>query len=203
VAVRIRLQRKGAKHMAFYRIVATDSRAPRDGRFIEQLGYYDPLKDPADVSVDTDKVITWLSKGAQPSDTVRSLLSRVGIMRIWHEVRQGKKLDEVRHLEDEARKRIEARTAMLRREAAEAKKAKAKVAEEVKAEAEVAPTTSEEAEPPVEPAPTPDTEAEAGVEGGVAAVAVGGDAPEPQAGSDAAQGGEGSDEPEPSDPDKS
>ena len=90
MAVRIRLQRKGARHMAFFRIVAADSRSPRDGRFIEQLGYYDPLKEPPDVKVDTDKVIGWLSKGAQPSETVKALLSRVGILETWHEVRKGR-----------------------------------------------------------------------------------------------------------------
>jgi small subunit ribosomal protein S16 len=122
VAVRIRLQRKGARHMAFFRIVAADSRSPRDGRFIEQLGYYDPLKEPPDVKVDTDKVIGWLSKGAQPSETVRALLSRVGILETWHEVRKGRSLDELRHIEDEARKRIEAQASMDRRKkAAEAK----------------------------------------------------------------------------------
>jgi small subunit ribosomal protein S16 len=108
--------------MAFFRIVAADSRSPRDGRFIEQLGYYDPLKEPPDVKVDTDKVIGWLSKGAQPSETVRALLSRVGILETWHEVRKGRSLDELRHIEDEARKRIEAQASMDRRKkAAEAK----------------------------------------------------------------------------------
>ncbi len=100
MAVRIRLQRKGAKHRAFYRIVAADSRSPRDGRFIEQLGYYDPLKEPADISVDTEKVLDWLSKGAKPTETVKSLFSRVGIMETWHEVRQGKSYDELHHIED-------------------------------------------------------------------------------------------------------
>lgn len=115
MAVRIRLQRKGARHMAFYRIVATDSRTPRDGRFIDQIGYYDPLKDPAIINVDTEKAIDWLGKGAKPSQTVRSLFSRVGIMQTWHEVRRGKSLDELRHIEEEARKRIEAQAAMRKR----------------------------------------------------------------------------------------
>lgn len=115
MAVRIRLQRKGAKHMAFYRIVVTDSRSPRDGRFIEQLGYYDPLKDPADIKIDTEKALEWFSKGAKPTDTVKSLFSRVGIMETWHHVRQGKPYDELRHIEDEARKRMEAEVAMQKR----------------------------------------------------------------------------------------
>jgi small subunit ribosomal protein S16 len=121
VAVRIRLQRKGARHTAFFRIVAADSRSPRDGRFIEQLGYYDPLRDPPEINVDTEKVIGWLSKGARPSETVTALLRRVGIMQTWHEIRRGKSLDELRHIEDEARKRIDAQAAMDRRKSEEAK----------------------------------------------------------------------------------
>lgn len=130
MAVRIRLQRKGARHMAFFRIVAADSRSPRDGRFIEQLGYYDPLKEPPDVKVDTDKVIGWLSKGAQPSETVKALLSRVGILETWHEVRKGRPLDELRHIEDEARKRIEAQASMDRRKKAAEAEEKAEPAKQ-------------------------------------------------------------------------
>jgi len=115
VAVTIRLQRKGATHMAFFRIVVADSRCPRDGRFVEQLGYYDPLKDPAAIVVDTAKAIAWLGKGAQPSETVRSLFARVGIMQTWSEVKKGKSLDELRHIEDEARKRIDAQAGMKKR----------------------------------------------------------------------------------------
>jgi small subunit ribosomal protein S16 len=159
VAVRIRLQRKGAKHMAFFRIVAADSRSPRDGRFIEQLGYYDPLREPPDISVDTEKVIGWLSKGAQPSETVRALFSRVGILETWHEVKKGKPLDELRHIEDEARKRIEAQAAMDRRkEAAEAKeKAEAPAKPEEKPEEKA---KAEEQSGPDE-GPPPDDGAEA------------------------------------------
>ncbi len=130
------MQRKGAKHMAFYRIVVADSRSPRDGRFVEQLGYYDPLRDPPEIKVDTPKVIDWLSKGAQPSDTVESLLRRVGIMQMWHEVKQGKSIDQLAHIEDEARKRIDAKASMDRRLDAEAKVQKsAEKQEDVKPEA--------------------------------------------------------------------
>lgn len=129
VAVRIRLQRKGAKHMAFFRIVAADSRSPRDGRFIEQLGYYDPLKHPPEIKVETDKIIDWLSKGAVPSDTVESLLRSVGIMQTWHEFKSGKSLDELRHIEDEARKRLEAKASMEKRKKEDGKKEKAEDAE--------------------------------------------------------------------------
>ena len=78
--VKLRLSRFGSKKKPFYRIVAADSRSPRDGRFIEVLGNYDPLKDPAVVNVDEEKVIDWIKKGAQPTDTVRSLLDKKGIL---------------------------------------------------------------------------------------------------------------------------
>ena len=80
MAVKIRLNRMGAKKNPFYRIVVADSRAPRDGRFIEVLGNYDPSQNPALVHVDEDKVLDWMSKGAQPTDTVKNLLSKQGIM---------------------------------------------------------------------------------------------------------------------------
>ncbi|MBT3217718.1 MAG: 30S ribosomal protein S16 [Proteobacteria bacterium] len=74
--VRLRLTRRGAKKKPFYRIVATEKSAPRDGRIIEQLGYYDPMKDPIVVKVDLDRVDHWLSHGAQPSDTVNRLIAK-------------------------------------------------------------------------------------------------------------------------------
>jgi small subunit ribosomal protein S16 len=73
------LTRKGAKKRPFYRIVAADSEAPRDGRFLEVLGYYDPLKDPAQVQMDEDKVRKWIQRGAKVSDTVGSLLRKKGV----------------------------------------------------------------------------------------------------------------------------
>lgn len=78
--VKIRLKRMGAKKRPFYRLVVADSRSPRDGRFIELLGYYDPLTEPARVQVDADKVHEWMSKGARPSDAARALLVRQGIL---------------------------------------------------------------------------------------------------------------------------
>jgi small subunit ribosomal protein S16 len=81
VAVRIRLKRMGAKKRPFYRVVVADSRSPRDGRFIETLGTYNPLTDPAEVKLDAERVRLWLSRGAQPSDTVRHLLARQGFFR--------------------------------------------------------------------------------------------------------------------------
>ncbi len=74
MAVKIRLRRMGAKKKPFYRIVVADSRFPRDGRFIEEIGYYDPKTDPATVKVDPEKVKSWISNGAQPTDSVRKLL---------------------------------------------------------------------------------------------------------------------------------
>src|SRR4029077_16775101 len=78
--VKIRLRRMGAKKRPFYRLVVADSRSPRDGRFIELLGYYDPLTDPAKVQVDADKVREWMRKGARPSDAARALLVEQGIL---------------------------------------------------------------------------------------------------------------------------
>jgi len=78
MAVKIRLTRKGAKKRPFYRVVAADSEAPRDGRFLEVLGYYDPLQDPARVHIDEDSVKEWIKKGAKLSETVRSLLRKKG-----------------------------------------------------------------------------------------------------------------------------
>ncbi len=78
--VKIRLRRMGAKKRPFYRLVVADSRSPRDGRFIEQLGYYDPLAEPATIKIDEHKVARWLAQGAQPSDAARSLLQREGVL---------------------------------------------------------------------------------------------------------------------------
>jgi small subunit ribosomal protein S16 len=78
--VKIRLKRMGAKRKPFYRLVVADARSPRDGRFIEQLGYYDPLTQPATVRIDEEKVLQWLYKGAQPSDSARILLRQEGVL---------------------------------------------------------------------------------------------------------------------------
>lgn len=91
MSVKIRLKRMGSKKSPFYRIVVADSRSPRDGRFIETVGTYNPLLDPAQVTIKEDLVLEWLSKGAQPSDTVRNLLSAEGIMQKHHEAKFSKK----------------------------------------------------------------------------------------------------------------
>ncbi len=80
MAVKIRLRRMGAKKNPFYRIVVADSRSPRDGRFIEEIGYYDPLKDPAVIKIDETKATDWLKKGAQLTDTARALFSKAGLL---------------------------------------------------------------------------------------------------------------------------
>lgn len=80
MAVKIRLRRMGAKKAPFYRIVVADSRYPRNGRFIEEIGYYDPSKSPIVVKVDGEKAKKWMSNGAQPTDTVRSLLKANGVL---------------------------------------------------------------------------------------------------------------------------
>ena len=80
MAVKIRLRRMGAKKAPFYRIVVADSRYPRDGRFIEEIGFYNPMKNPAEITVDADKAKNWITNGAQPTDTVRDLLKKTGVL---------------------------------------------------------------------------------------------------------------------------
>ena len=81
MAVKNRLRRMGAKKAPFYRIVVADSRYPRDGRFIEEVGYYDPTKEPSVIKIDEEKAKTWLANGAQPTDTVKALLKIQGIVK--------------------------------------------------------------------------------------------------------------------------
>jgi small subunit ribosomal protein S16 len=90
VAVKIRLKRMGAKKVPFYRVVVSDSRSPRDGRFIEEIGTYNPVTQPAQINIDEEKAIKWLQNGAQPSDTVRNLFSKTGILKKVHEMKAGK-----------------------------------------------------------------------------------------------------------------
>jgi small subunit ribosomal protein S16 len=80
MAVKIRLKRMGAKKKPFYRIVVADSRSPRDGKFIEELGYFDPLKEPAEIKINEEKAKSWISNGAQPTDTVKALLKKSGVL---------------------------------------------------------------------------------------------------------------------------
>lgn len=80
MAVKIRLRRMGAKKAPFYRIVVSDSRSPRDGRFIEEIGYYDPTKEPSVLKVDEEKAKSWIAKGAQPTDTIKTLFKKNGTL---------------------------------------------------------------------------------------------------------------------------
>ena len=90
MAVKLRLKRMGSKRKPFYRIVAADSRAPRDGRFIEIIGTYNPTTNPASVVLSEELATKWLKEGAQPSDTVRNILSKEGIMKRLHEEKNAK-----------------------------------------------------------------------------------------------------------------
>lgn len=88
MAVRIRLRRMGAKNRPFFRLVVADSRSPRDGRFIEEIGYYDPTTEPATLAVKQDRALEWLRRGAQPSETARALLEKSGVWKAWQEERR-------------------------------------------------------------------------------------------------------------------
>ncbi|AEJ22992.1 30S ribosomal protein S16 [Weissella koreensis] len=90
MAVKIRLKRMGSKKRPFYRVVVADSRSPRDGRFIENVGTYNPLVEPAEVKLEEEVIMGWLNNGAQPSDTVKNLLSEAGIMKKYHEAKFSK-----------------------------------------------------------------------------------------------------------------
>ncbi|MCR1933928.1 30S ribosomal protein S16 [Clostridium tepidum] len=79
MAVKMRLRRMGSKKAPFYRVVIADSRSPRDGRFVEEIGYYNPLTEPSTIKLDEEKVQTWIKNGAQPTDTVKKLIEKAGI----------------------------------------------------------------------------------------------------------------------------
>ena len=80
MAVKMRLRRRGAKKAPFYRVIVADSRSPRDGRFIEEIGYYNPLTEPAEIKIDAEKAKKWLGNGAQPTETVKALFKKSGII---------------------------------------------------------------------------------------------------------------------------
>ncbi|WP_412990366.1 30S ribosomal protein S16 [Pediococcus siamensis] len=90
MSVKIRLKRMGSKKRPFYRVVVADSRSPRDGRFIAQVGTYNPLANPAEVKLNEEDILNWLGNGAQPSDTVKNILSKAGIMKKYHESKLAK-----------------------------------------------------------------------------------------------------------------
>ena len=90
MAVKLRLKRMGSKKKPFYRVVAADSRTKRDGETIEDIGIYNPITEPATVKIDEEKALAWLKNGAQPTDTVRDLFSKEGIMKKFHESKMKK-----------------------------------------------------------------------------------------------------------------
>ena len=90
MAVKMRLKRMGAKKAPFYRVVVADSRSPRDGKFIELIGTYNPLVTPAEIKFNEELALEWLNNGAIPTDTVKNILSKAGIMAKYHNSKQGK-----------------------------------------------------------------------------------------------------------------
>ena len=90
MAVKIRLKRMGAKKAPFYRVIVADSRSPRDGRFIDTIGTYNPLTTPAEIKLNEESAIKWLNNGAIPTDTVKNLFSKAGIMEKFDNSKQGK-----------------------------------------------------------------------------------------------------------------
>ena len=150
--VKIRLRRMGAKKKPFYRLVVADARSPRDGRFIEQLGIYDPLTSPATIRIDGPKVQEWLAKGAQPSDAARSLLQREGIIQ-GAAIRHPKAVNvgAVKKEPKPAAKRVEADSTAVAAAAAVAEDEAEAVAEPA-AVAEAEPEAVAEAEPDQEKA---------------------------------------------------
>lgn len=93
MAVKLRLKRMGSKKRPYYRVVAADSRSPRDGRFIENVGTYNPITDPAEIKIDEALALKWLNNGAIPTDTVRDLLKSQGVMEKFHNEKMAKKTD--------------------------------------------------------------------------------------------------------------
>lgn len=88
MSVKIRLTRKGSKKKPFYRVVVADSRCPRDGRIIEEIGYYNPISEPKEIKIDDEKAISWMNKGARPTDTVAKLFAKVGVTSKFEESRK-------------------------------------------------------------------------------------------------------------------
>jgi len=167
LAVKLRLRRLGRKKRPFYRIIATDSRAPRDGRFIEEIGHYNPLTHPETVSVQEDRALYWLGVGATPSKTVRNILSRQGIILKFDLKKQGvaeeKITEELRKwevLQIERAKRLEAKkeSERERRKKAKQESAKAETAGEVEKTAAAQPETAVKSETPAEKPEAPAAE---------------------------------------------
>ncbi|HDL18641.1 MAG TPA: 30S ribosomal protein S16 [Bacteroidetes bacterium] len=154
MAVRLRLTRMGRKKKPYYRIIAVDSRAPRDGRYLENLGYYNPLPDPFELKINEERVLYWLGVGAIPSDTVNSLFRKEGILFKWDLVKRGlsgEELDkemkrwEVIQLERRRKqeKKLEAKTDREESKEAPAEAAAEEVQEKAEETADAAPESGE------------------------------------------------------------
>ncbi len=144
MALKIRLTRMGSTHRPFYRLIVIDSRSRRDGRGVSILGYYNPITQPAEVKIEADEALGWLQKGAQPSDTAKTLLKQFGIWQRFQLLKQGKSPEEV---EAEVAKILEARNDKQAKATAAAEaKAQAKAEAEAKAKAEEAEKAAAEAE---------------------------------------------------------
>lgn len=154
MAVKIRLKRMGSKKRPFYRIVATDSRNPRDGRFIETLGYYNPIVNPPDINVKEDLVFKWMKRGAIPSENTESLLRRTGTMKKWHLLQQGVSEAELdARVEDLRSKETQPMSEAERKQKHEAKQKVAEAEAPAEAPAEAAAPAETEAAPAEAEAP--------------------------------------------------
>ena len=163
MSVKIRLRRMGSKKRPFYRIVATDSRSPRDGRFIETLGHYNPIAEPPDINVREELVFKWMRNGAIPSENAESLLRRTGTMKKWHLLQQGVSPEELDAKLDELKaKETPAMSSAEREKKAEAAAAEKKAAEEAAAAEAAQAESAAEAE-------SPETESAAEADSGDAA----------------------------------
>ena len=118
MATTIRLTRMGRKQAPFYRIVVCDSRVRRDGDYIDNLGFYNPMPDAYELSVDHDRAIEWLQKGAQPTDTAASLLKNEGVLYRWHLMKQGASIEEIEGKVEEYRARRSKETEQIRQKSA-------------------------------------------------------------------------------------
>jgi len=169
LAVKIRLKKMGSKKRPFYRLVAADSRSPRDGRFLETLGYYNPMIEPAEINIDEDKVYKWLGNGAKPTVNAANLLRSEGILERWELVRTGMSVAEVNaRIEERRAKQPKAqpkeKKKLSKKAAAAAKAAEeeaAKKAEEGKKEEAAEEAPAEAPEAPAVEAPAVEAEAPA------------------------------------------
>ena len=159
MSVKIRLKRMGSKKKPFYRIVATDSRNPRDGRFIETLGYYDPMTEPANVNIQEDLIFKWMERGARPTKNTESILRNAGIVKKWALLKQGVSREQLDvKFEELKASETPPMSADERTSKAKAEEATAEVA--VKdAEAEAAEVTEPEAEAEAAEVTEPEVEA--------------------------------------------